>query len=164
MRYLKSYRVFESEDKCFGERDVTNLHFEEGQWVRWSDDPDSYVEIEEKLGIDYNDLGFILMDFVEKYDLLYSCDYSPRTSDTVRITVKFYPNSMTPDIRDYKEWIYDHTIGKSGFYYQNYEPQTWNWDQDIIDEMESRLNEHGLTTDKEIFINTSVIEINITKL
>lgn len=163
MKYLRPYKLFESEDKSFGERDMTNLHFEEGQWIRWSDDPDWYGEIERDFGITCDDIGFILMDFVEKYDLLYSC--SPSRS---QIHLNFYPNSMILDKKDYKEWIYDHTVGSLGSYYINYEPQTWEWDSDILDEMESRFNEHGLTIktrDKTmIYINTSVIEISVSKI
>jgi hypothetical protein len=74
MRYLKNYKkIFES-DKVFSDRDITNMYFTSLGWIRYTNHhQDDYINIEKYFDINSYELGELLEEIVEKYDLLYNC-------------------------------------------------------------------------------------------
>lgn len=74
MRYLNTYKLFESTDMKWSDRDVTNKYFTSKGWIRYTDaHKDSYEDIEKYFDITWDHLGWVLEDLVNKCDLLYGC-------------------------------------------------------------------------------------------
>lgn len=74
MRNLKTYKLFESKDLIYSDRDVTNKYYCALGWVRYTEfHKDSYIDIERHFDITWDHLGWILEDLVNKCDLLYHC-------------------------------------------------------------------------------------------
>lgn len=74
MKWLKTYKIFESKDLVYSDRDVTNKYHCALGWVRYTDvHKDSYIDIEKYFDITWDHLGWILEDLVNKCDLLYKC-------------------------------------------------------------------------------------------
>ena len=74
LRYLKKYKLLESSDMKWNDRDVTNKYFTSKGWIRYTDvHQDSYIDIERYFDITFDHLGWILEDLVTNCDLLYSC-------------------------------------------------------------------------------------------
>lgn len=142
MKYLKSYKIFEditgwSTTDRFEERDLT--------------DNDTYLEIKNQFGILPEDLGFILLEFIDEYDLRYSCRTDIISGKV--IIINFYPNGG--DINNLRDWM-EPKIGHG---------QIWNWE--MLSEMENRLNDYGLTIKEDdiyqIYLQTSALKIVIRK-
>ena len=148
MKYLKSYKIFEditgwSTTDKFEERDLTNN--------------DTYLEIKNQFGISPEDLGFILLEFIDEYNLRYKCSSLDSTvTDLEEFIVRFYKPDSFSGIR---EWM-ERKIGPplSGGHF-------WNWD--MLSEMESRLNEYGLTIKEngiyQILLNNHQLQLLIRK-
>lgn len=153
MKYLKSYKIFE--DDRFEDRDKTNQYHCEAGWVNYTSDnvigapENEYSEIKNEFNISSDELGFILLEFIDEYNLLYKCQKRGNKA----ILVSFYPNSN--NINNLRDWM-EPKIGHG---------QIWDWE--MLSEMESRLNEHGLTIKEDgiyqIFLNVSSLKIVITK-
>jgi len=139
MKYIKSYKIFESER--FSERDMTVI---------------DYSEIENEFNISAYDLGCILTEFVEEYDLLSRCRVDDvmknRFYPTKEITIHFYIPSGSDDIRNWME----RKIGHG---------HVWDWG--MLSEIDSRLSDYGLTIKKDgiyqIFLNDYQLKLIIEK-
>lgn len=144
MKYLKSYKIFEditgwSTTDKFEERDLTNN--------------DTYLEIKNQFGISPEDLGFILLEFIDEYNLRYKCSSLDSTvTDLEEFIVRFYKPDSFSGIR---EWM-ERKIGHGHI-----------WDWNMLSEMESRLNQHGLTIKEngiyQIFLNNYQLQLLIRK-
>ncbi len=137
MKYLSTYKIFESN---FLDRDKTDYA---RTAIGWTKSPyrDEYSKIEEKFNISSEDLGYILLDFLEYHDLVYQCDFvnkdwargNGENMNTQILRVTFYPNCDYPDNGRTRAWINRKENGEGN----------WNWK--ILNEIESRLNDYNLT-------------------
>jgi len=142
MKYIKPYKIFEditswSTTDKFEERDLTNN--------------DTYFEIKNDFNISTEELGFILTEFIDEYNLLYKCRTDIISGKV--IIVNFYPNGG--DVNNLRGWM-EPKIGHG---------QIWNWE--MLSEMENRLNDYGLTIKEDdiyqIYLQTSALKIVIRK-
>jgi hypothetical protein len=137
MKHLKSYKIFESER--FSERDITVI---------------DYSEIENEFGISSYDIGLILTEFVEEYDLLYRCrldqHFGPRFGEK-EIVIYFY----NPSGDSVRNWV-ERKIGHGHI-----------WDWEMLSEIDSRLSDYGLTIKRDdiyqIFLNDYQLQLIIKR-
>lgn len=77
MKYLKVFEGFKNSiktDQRYSDRDMTNRYYTELGWIRYTEiHVDDYVRISEEFGISCSELGFILTELVEEFDLIYRC-------------------------------------------------------------------------------------------
>ena len=145
MKYLKSYKIFEditgwSTTDRFEDRDLT--------------DNDTYYEISDFISPE--ELGFILLEFIDEYDLRYKCSTldSNEIFDDLKemFIVRFYKPASFSGIRDWME----RKIGHGHI-----------WDWEMLSEMESRLSQHGLTIKEDgiyqIFLTNYQLQLIISK-
>lgn len=142
MKHLKSYKLFEditgwSTTDKFEERDLT--------------DNDTYTEIKNEFGISSEELGFILLEFIDEYNLKYKCMFCYDTGEDINkkaVIVNFYPNNENTHIAWMRDWI-ESKIG-SGH----------NWDWEMLSEMDNRLSDHVLTIKQDgiyqLFLHSSL--------
>jgi hypothetical protein len=100
MKHIKTYKVFESTDLNYSDRDFTNKYFTSKGWIRYTDaHQDSYIDIEKYFDITWDHLGWILEDLVNKCDLLYKC----RAADS---------EGLSPGAEDYGKFgtLADHIV------------------------------------------------------
>jgi hypothetical protein len=153
MKYLTTYKLFESTDLKFGDRDKTNYH----------QNKDIYLLIKEAFGIDCYDIGYIFQDLVEKCDVVYQCDMA---RDKTYSLIQFTANTISAPKTSTIEWLSD----KLGVKYQDTN-QIGKWNQgvnnecrvknksqimesleDTLQEIDSRLSDFNLTLKKDTFI------------
>ena len=140
MKYLKKYKLFE--DDRFDNRDVTNYLSTDGQEHRTSEG-DRYIGIEKAFGINKDELGYILVDFIEEYSLSYKCEIrdgwrnisfpksSMKNDRFDRLNISLRPDSSTDN--RIREWL-ERKIGHA---------HVWNWD--LLAEINDRLKKYNLT-------------------
>ena len=183
MKHIKTYKVFESTDLNYSDRDFTNKYFTSWTykgWIRYTDaHQDSYIDIEKYFDITWDHLGWILEDLVNKCDLLYKC----RAADSV---------GLSPGAEDYGKFgtLADHIVidlipesfekvgGHSGINFKTYISKFTNFppkDSDVLFKLlqgiEDKLGEsfpYLTIKDYEgkwnFFITTSQITLKIKRI
>jgi hypothetical protein len=131
MRYLRKF----NESVRFNDRDYSNYIPQAGNWYI-SSDSDAYVEIKREFNIEYDDLGYILLDFLEHFDLAYRCKYDDRLH---LIQIEFFPNldleDLASDDLSFIKWFYSKLSDeKNDSEYL-----------DFLEEIDGRLSEYKLT-------------------
>jgi len=75
MKHLKTFNESSTApDQVYSKRDKTNQYFCALGWVRYTEyHKDSYIDIKRRFNIDCKQLGDILLELVDTYDLYYHC-------------------------------------------------------------------------------------------
>ena len=150
MRHLQSYRIFE--DERFSDKDMTNYYHCANGWVRYTKHhKDTYIEIKDRFGISADELGWILTEFLDEYDLLYSCRIADYGAYPV-IIIDFFPN-LEEYLNEVLYWM-ERKIGHG---------QVWDWE--MLSEMNNRLGDYDLTIKDDgiyqIFLTGSQLQLII---
>jgi len=140
MRYIKTYESYER----FEERDLTNVNY--------------YNTIKNDFNISPDELGYIILDFIDEYELKYKCVVEDvmynRFYPTKEIDIHFY--SISGGRHNIKYWM-ERKIGHGHVF-------DWN----ILSEINGRLSEYGLTIKRDniyqIFLNDYELKIRISKM
>ena len=128
MKWLKTYKVFESKDLVYSDRDVTNKYYCAKGWIRYTDvHKDSYIDIEEYFDITWDHLGWILEDLVNTCNLLYRCSVAdssglpPGAED-----YGFYGQKADHIVIDLTPKEFE-KVGHSGINFRTYMSKFTNW-------------------------------------
>ena len=134
MKYLKKF----NENKRFDKRDHTNLVPVENEWQLYNNRDDAYNEIESNFGIKYDELGYIIVDFIERFDLCYRCELRDDNEKRL-IMLELFPNvdidRLYDDDLNFVKWLYNKMPG--GKESDEYLP--------FLEEIDSRLFDYNLT-------------------
>jgi hypothetical protein len=174
MKHLKIYRLFESKDLKWSDRDVTNKYHCALGWVRYTKHhKDSYIDIEKYFDITWDHLGWILEDFVDNYDLLYHCSVrdsrgmmlSHEDSDGVAdsITIEFTPEIFNNNnVINFRRYILATFMNRENDILS-----------DLLEEIETKLeddfrwltikNGQGNFCDWNLFVTSSQITLKIKR-
>ena len=174
MKYLKTYKVFESSDMKFNDRDMTNKYHCKSGWIRYSDTyKDSYIDIEDNFDISFDHLGWVLEDLVNICDLLYICSIrdSGGLPKDAQDYGKFGPSadSIFIDLipADFKYGSFmNYGVYMSKF--SHFPPKEEDVLYKLLQEIEDKLDDFHLTIKNEdgqwnLFINTSQMRLKIIR-
>lgn len=180
MNYIKKYGIFNESnipsdrnirknDNVYSDRDKTNLYYCEKGWVRFTKyHTDSYIEIESKFGITYKELGDILLEFVDTFDLNYSC----RTDDDT-LAIDLDPSKFE-EVGGHSGVDFEEYMRELGCNVDSDDPVIHSGIGDILFDIDESLEKYNLTiksTDSgpssqgyDLYITSSQITLIISKI
>lgn len=170
---VPSDRNIRENDNVYSDRDRTNLYLCGEGWIRFTKyHVDSYIGIENKFGINYKELGDILLEFVNTFDLYYSCRVnSTQQEDTLVIDLlpsKFEEVGGHTGI-DFKEYMEE-----LGCKIDDSDPVIHGGVGDILFDIDESLEKFGLSIKAvgsnpssqgyDLYITSSQITLIISKI
>lgn len=131
---LHFYKKF-NESVRFDDRDYTDMVPRGNQWRET--DNKTYNNLKSKFGIDYQDLGYILVDIIENFDLNYRLTIE-KQNDEELVKVEFFPQINDIDKlfgeTNFIKWLYSKMGNEKADDYLMY-----------LEEIDNRLNDYNLT-------------------